>query len=88
MPDDEVMAVDGLKVELDSELAGRVKVFAAATGANVETVVGEAVDAYVNDWSETLERLAEFDRTAERLDAETVLTEFRSAVAARSSGSD
>ncbi len=35
------MAVDGLKVELDSELAGRVKVFAAATGANVETVVGE-----------------------------------------------
>jgi hypothetical protein len=46
------------------------------------------VDAYVNDWSETLERLAEFDRTAESLDAETVLTEFRSAVAARSSGSD
>jgi len=82
------MADGGLTVELDSELADKVKVFAAATGANVETVVREALGAYVDDWSESLQRLAEFDRTGESLDVETVLAEFRSAVADRRTGFD
>jgi predicted transcriptional regulator len=80
------MADDAMKVELDSALAGKVRVFAAAAGTDVEGVVRRAVSNYVDDWSITLDRLAQYDRDGESLDAETVLAEFKSAVAARSDG--
>jgi len=77
------MADGELKVELDTDLAERVRIFAAAAGARVESVVRDAVAGYVDDWSMTLERLAEFDRTGESTDAEEALSRFQHAVAAR-----
>ena len=77
------MADDGLKIELDAALAGRVRAFAEAAGAPIETVVREALSGYVDDWSETLDRLTEYDRTGDYVDAEEALRGFREAVAAR-----
>jgi len=82
------MTNDALTVELDADLAEKVRAFASASGTNVDSVVREAVADYVHDWSEALERLAEFDRAGESLDAEAVLAEFIAAVAARRSGLD
>ncbi len=77
------MAEGELKVELDKDLSEKVRTFAIATGARVESVVREAVADYVSDWSETLARLAEHDRTGESVDAEEALARFRDAVASR-----
>jgi predicted transcriptional regulator len=77
------MTDGGLKVELDSALAERVRIFASAAGAKVESVVRDAVADYVDDWSMTLERLAEYDRTGETTDAEEALGRFQVAVASR-----
>jgi predicted transcriptional regulator len=80
------MADGGLKVELDLALAEKLKVFASATGANVESIVREAVSSYVDDWSETLERLTEYEQKGESVDAGPALASFRDAVAAGSAG--
>ena len=77
------MVDGGLKIELDSDLAERVRIFASAAGAEVESVVRDAVAGYVDDWSETLERLAEYDRTGAAADAATALDRFQDAVATR-----
>ena len=77
------MADDASKIDLGSALAERVKAFAEAAGSNVEIVVRDAVADYVDDWSETLQRLAEYDRTGVTLDAEGVLGRFQNAVASR-----
>ena len=80
------MADGEVTVELDSTLAGKVRVFASAAGTDVESVVREAVANLVDDWSITLDRLAQYDRDGHSLDAEAVLAEFQAAVAARSDG--
>jgi hypothetical protein len=82
------MADDGMIVELDQALAEKVKVFAAAAGTDVESVVRQAVTNHMDDWSIALERPAQYDRDGLSLDAETVLAEFQAAVAARSDGLD
>ena len=80
------MADSEVIVELDSALAGKVKVFAAAAGSDVESVVREALSNLVDDWSMAVDRLAQYDRDGRSLDPETVLAEFQAAVAARSAG--
>ena len=77
------MADDASKFDLGSALAERVRAFPEAAGSNVEIIVRDAVADYVDDWSETLQRLAEYDRTGVALDAEGVLGRFQNAVAAR-----
>ena len=78
------MADDGFTVKIDDALAGEVKAAAAARGVPVETFVREVLVNYVEDWSEARDRLAEYDRTGEFIDAGQALAEFREAVAGKS----
>jgi hypothetical protein len=77
------MADGGLKIELDEALADKVRALAEVAGASVESIVNGALADYVEDWSETLSRLAQYDRDGASVDAETAFAGFREAVAAR-----
>ncbi len=70
-----------LTIVLDADLSARVRGFVSATGEAAETIVRRALERYVEDWSETLERLAEYDRTGVSVDAGEALTRFRANVA-------
>lgn len=82
------MTDGGLKVELEPDLADRVRVFATAAGAEVASIVRDAVADYVDDWSETIARLAEYDRTGESVDGEEALRRFEDTVASYARSKD
>lgn len=77
------MADDGIRIDLDDALTERARRFAVADGTPVDAVIRHAVADYIDDWTETLARLAEFDRTGDSLDAGPVLDHFQATVAAR-----
>lgn len=72
----------GLSVELGAELADKVRVFAAAARTDVEAVVRGAVARYVDDWSETMERLAQFDRDGISIGVEEAMEQFQTELTA------
>jgi hypothetical protein len=77
------MADGVLMIELDLDLAERVRGLAAATGSPVEALVRGAVADYVSDWSVTVRRLAEAGGAGVSVDANAALDRFETAVAAR-----
>jgi predicted transcriptional regulator len=77
------MADGGLTIELNEALAERVRALAEASGTTAEALVCEAVSDYVDDWSQTLDPLAGYDRTGQFVDAEEAMRDFQEAVAAR-----
>ena len=77
------MADDSFKVDIDDALAERVRQFAVAAGTPVEVVVRLAVLDYLDDWTESLARLTDYDRTGARIDAMSALSRFEAAVATR-----
>ena len=77
---------DGSAISLEPALVERVEAFATAAASNVDAVVREAVSVYLDNWSETVSRLADYDRDGIAVDAEDVLKRFRSAVASRVRG--
>lgn len=70
-------------IDLGPVLGERLKAFGAAADANVEAVVRNAVAVYLDDRSETLMRLARYDRDRKSGGAEEVLGRFQDAVASR-----
>ena len=73
---------DGFQLEIDSETAARLKAAADAAGVPPADYAREILHtALDDDWSESLRRLAEFDRTGVAEDAGSVLAEFRRKVA-------
>ena len=75
------MADGGMTIEVDEALARRLRALADAAGADVDDLVRKAVESYVDDWSEDLARLAEYERTGEAFDADAVLEEFHGRIA-------
>ena len=72
---------DGFQIEIDAEMAERLKAAAQAAGVEPATyaleVLGSALDS---DWTESLKRLEEYDRTGESISLEEALKEFHGAV--------
>ena len=74
---------DGSAISLEPALVERVEAFATAAASNFDAVVREAVSVYLDNWSETVSRLADYDRDGIAVDAEDVIMRFRTAVASR-----
>ena len=77
------MADTGLIIELDEELGQRLRAAAEAVGRSVNDYVVSLLSGGLDDWAEDHARLAEYDRTGEYVEAETVMAEFRESLAER-----
>jgi predicted transcriptional regulator len=78
------MADGALTVELDEALSERLKLAAEAAGRRVDDYAAQLISQALDDrWSESLARLAEYDRTGEYVPAEEALDRFRNAVSER-----
>ena len=72
------MADGGLKIELDEDLAQRVKDAAEAVGQSADQFANELIAKSLDDgWAEARASLAEYDRTGEYVDADVALADFR-----------
>lgn len=80
------MADGGLTIEIDPDLAERLKAAAAASGESLDDYVRHALEAFsgdAGDWAEDLRRLAEYDATGESIGVEEALAEFEANVERR-----
>ena len=78
---------DGFDIHLDPDRAARLKAAADAAGlAPADYALSVLDHALETDWSESLRRLEEFDRTGESVPLEEALEEFRHAVKERLAG--
>jgi uncharacterized protein (DUF1778 family) len=78
------MADDGFKLEVDSALAERLKLAAAAAGESVQDFALQALrSAADDDWAEDYARIAEYEATGRSIPVDQAMAEFRAAVEAR-----
>jgi predicted transcriptional regulator len=70
---------DGFTIELDPDLAARLKARAEELGVTPAGYAIDAVEHYLHgaDWGEDLAALEEYDREGGGVDAEAALAEFR-----------
>jgi predicted transcriptional regulator len=72
------MADAGMTIELNEELAQRVKDAAEALGKSADKFANELIAKSMDDgWAEARASLAEYDRTGEYVDADVALADFR-----------
>jgi predicted transcriptional regulator len=72
----------GLTVELSGEVAEKLRLCASASRTDVDALVRNVIKHYLDDWYETCERLAQFDRDGISIGVEEALAEFESELAA------
>ena len=73
-----------LKLELDVGLRERLKAAADGAGRSVGDYAAQLIEQGLEHrWSESLARLAEYDRTGEHVPAEEALARFKAAVVER-----
>jgi hypothetical protein len=78
------MADGGLTLKIDAALGEQLRAAARAAGRPVdEYASGLLSDGLRDEWSTSLERLAEYDRTGEFYPADQVFAEVRQIVADR-----
>ncbi|HEY3798983.1 MAG TPA: hypothetical protein VGL58_11570 [Caulobacteraceae bacterium] len=78
------MADGGLTLEIDEELARRLRAVAGASGESVEAFALQTLRAATDeDWAEDYARAAEYDATGVSYPAEQVMAEFRARLEAR-----
>ena len=76
---------DGFTLEIDADMAERLKAAAEAAGESVEVFARSIIRHRLEDedWAEDFRRLAEYDATGEFVSAEDALEEARLALEAR-----
>ncbi|HEY2710644.1 MAG TPA: hypothetical protein VGI95_21575 [Caulobacteraceae bacterium] len=71
-------------IEVDDDLARRLRVAADAAGESVERYALMALKAAADDdWAEDCARVAEFEATGHSIPADQAMADFRTAVEAR-----
>jgi hypothetical protein len=79
------MADGSMTLEIDAELAERLRVAAEAAGESIESFARRALFLFSDDypgWDEDLADLEEYDRTGVGEPAAKVMSEFRASVEA------
>jgi hypothetical protein len=72
------MADDGLRIELDAALSGRLKEAADVAGRSAEDYAADLIaQGLDDDWASAKASLAHYDRTGEYVDLETALANAR-----------
>ena len=70
------MADGGLTIELDAELATRLREAAKAAGRSTDDYASELISqGLAEDWTDARSSLAEYDRTGEYVDATQALAD-------------
>jgi len=78
------MADGGLTIELDAELAARLREAAKAAGRSTEDYASELIaQGLADDWAEARASLAEYDRTGDYVDAKEALANSRASLVER-----
>jgi hypothetical protein len=78
------MADGGLTIELDADLAARLKEAAKAAGRSTDDYAAELIaQGLADDWAEARASLAEYDRTSGYVDAKEALDSARASLVER-----